>query len=156
MTRTARGLVTGLTLTLALLAGGCGGDDEDSKASDTPSSEAPTPTKDEFVQQADAICAAGNEELSTAADALGEAPTQEEIEGFASDTMVPNLQGQHDDIEALGAPEGDEDDVQAILDALQTGIDALTADPSLITSSDDPLADATDLAQTYGLQECGS
>ncbi len=70
------------------------------------------------------------------------------------DVLVPNVQGQHDDIDALGAPEGDEDDVQAILDALQEGIDAVEADPSLITSSDDPLGEASDLAGEYGLTDC--
>jgi len=132
---------------LALMAAGCGGGDDGGE-------DAAPLSKADFTTQADKICADGNAELESEAEALGDEPTQEQIEGFAADVLVPNLQGQHDDIADLGVPEGDEDDVKAILDSLQEGIDAVEADPSLITSSDDPLAEASDLAGDYGLTEC--
>jgi hypothetical protein len=139
-------LLPALLLPFALLVGGCGGDDE------------PEPlTKDEFTTQANKICSDGNEELEAAADELGDAPTEEQIEEFVTDTVVPNVQEQHDDIADLAAPEGDEDEVEAILDALQGGIDALEEDPAgAITSGDDPLAEASELAGDYGLTECAT
>jgi hypothetical protein len=143
---------------LLLAAGltGCGGDDDPKKAEES-SSAAPALSQADFLEQGNAICAAGNEEISTAADALGEAPGQEDIEGFTVDVLIPNVQGQHDAIDALGAPEGDEDTVDAILAALQDGIDALSDDPSLITQQDgDPFVEANQLASDYGLTECGS
>lgn len=145
MNRTS--LLPALLLSLSLVAAGCGGDDEGGE-------DAEPLSKADFTTQANKICADGNDELQTEAESLGEEPTQEQIEEFAVDVLVPNVQGQHDDIDALGAPEGDEDDVQAILDALQEGIDAVEADPSLITSSDDPLGEASDLAGEYGLTDC--
>ena len=45
--------------------------------------------------------------------------------------------------------------MQAILDALQSGIDAVEEDPvTLLASDDDPFDEANDLAEAYGLEEC--
>lgn len=141
-----------LVLAVGLLATGCGGGD-DSKASDEPTAAAIT--KADFTEQANAICAKGNAEIETAANALGDDPTTDQITQFATDTLVPNVQGQHDSISDLGAPKGDEVDVDAILTALQDGIDTLAADPAVITAEgDDPFAAANDLAAAYGLTDC--
>ena len=142
MKRTA--LLPALLLPLALLVA-CGGDE-------------PEPlTKDEFTTQANKICSDGNAELETAAEELGESPSEEQIEEFVTDAVLPNLQGQHDDLEDLAAPEGDEDEVEEILDALQDGIDGIEEDPAgAITSGEDPLAEASELAGDYGLTECAS
>lgn len=145
MNRTAA--LPALLLSLGLALTGCGGGGDDEEAAPEPISKA------DFTTQANKICADGSAELDAAADALGDAPTQEQIEGFAADTLVPNIQAQHDDIEALGAPEGDEDEVDAILAALQDGVDATEADPSAITSGD-PFAQANELAGAYGLTDC--
>lgn len=148
MNRTA--LLPALLLSLSLVAAGCGGDDAKDDEKAEPLSKA------DFTTQANKICADATAELEADAEELGDEPTQEQIEQFATDTLVPNLQDQHDDLADLGAPEGDEDEVEAILDSLQEGIDAVEADPSLITSSDDPLADASDLAGAYGLTDCAN
>ena len=145
MNRTA--LLPALLLTLGLAVSGCGGGDGDEDAAPEPISKA------DFSTQADKICADATADLTAAAEALGEDPSQEQIEAFASDSLVPSLQAQHDDIEALGAPEGDEDEVEAILTALQEGIDTVEADPGSITSSE-PFGEASELAADYGLEEC--
>lgn len=147
MNRTA--LLPALLLSVCLVATGCGGDDggDDEKAAEPLS-------KADFVTQADEICADGNAEIEAEAEAFPDEPSEEEIAQFADDILIPNIQGQHDDIDALGAPEGDEDDVQAVLDALQEGIDAVEADPNTLLSSDDPFTEANDLAGAYGLEEC--
>lgn len=148
-----------LLLAVGLAAGGCGGGADttgsDPSSSSSPSSAAPAISKVEFTDQANVICAKGSAEIEAAAKALGDSPTQAEIEAFAAGTLLDNVQAQHDAIAALGAPEGDEDEVNAILDSLQTGIEALKADPSIITSADsDPFAEANDLASRYGLSDC--
>lgn len=143
-------LLPALLLSLLLAVTGCGGGDgEDDSGADA----AEPISKADFIAQANTICADGSAEIETAADELGEAPTQDQIEQFATDTLVPNIQGQHDDIGALGAPEGDEDEVDAILAALQEGVDTVAGDPSTITSGD-PFAEANELAGAYGLTEC--
>lgn len=151
----ARILLPTLALGVSLALTGCGGNDgTDAKPSETTTSAAPAISTADFTEQANAVCSSGNAEIQSAADALGDAPSQDEIEAFAADTLVPNIQGQHDDIEALGAPEGSEADVTAMLDSLQGGIDAVQADPSLITSDTNPFGEANDLAGGLGLMEC--
>jgi hypothetical protein len=61
-------------------------------------------------------------------------------------------------IEALPAPSGDTEQVDAIVSAAQQGLDELKADPSLITAEgqDNPFAEANKLAKQYGLTACAS
>ena len=141
-----------LLLSLSSMLVACGGGEDSS----SPEPEAEPLSKAEFVEQADKICADGNQEIRTAAEEFPAQPSDEEVTQFAEEVLVPNIQQQHDDIAALGAPEGDEDAVQAILDALQEGIDVVEQDPATLLSSDDPFGEASDLAEAYGLVECSA
>jgi len=143
-----------LALALGLALTGCGGSDgSDSDAK----SDAPAISHDDFVEQANAICADANADLQAAGADLGTNPTQDDLVAFISDTAVPNFQGQHDAIAELGVPEGHEDDVDALLDALQDGIDKVTDDPDGAVSPDvDPFQDANAAATELGLTDCAS
>jgi hypothetical protein len=150
---------------VALVATGCGGDDDD----DTTAATTATTTaaageplsKQEFIAEADTICSQGDREINQAANETfggGQEPSQEEQEQFVTDTVLPNIQGQIDGIRALTPPEGDEDQVTAIVDAAQSGIDEVEQDPSAFTQQgggSDPFAEANRLAQDYGLTACG-
>ncbi|MCW2845071.1 MAG: hypothetical protein JWN22_2987 [Nocardioides sp.] len=153
MTRTHLLLPT-IALAVGLAVSGCGGKDDSGAKADPSASPTLSITTADFTTQANAICAAGNTDIQTAAGALGDSPTQEQMDAFASDTLVPNIQGQHDGIEELGAPDGSEADVTAMLDSLQSGIDAVTADPSIISGDTDPFGEANDLAAGLGLTDC--
>ena len=144
-----------LVLTLGGLVTGCGGSDgsDASDDADGGSSAAPAISHDDFIEQADAICTQASTDLGNAGADLG---PDDDLVAFIQDTAVPNFQAQHDDIEALGAPDGEEDDVQALLDALQDGIDAVSAAPEDFTSSDaNPFAEANTAADDLGLTVCG-
>ena len=153
-----------LAVSAALVAAGCGGDDETTSTTTsgasgaTGASGAPL-THAEYVAQADAICAAGDKEIEAAGQSLGDAPTEAVLEGFVDDTVVPAIQKQYDALAALPAPEGEEEQVDDLLSALQDGVDTLNEDPTLITagdSADGPFADANKAAQDFGLTACGS
>ncbi len=160
-------LIAGLVCAaFALAVAGCGGGD-DSSSTTTASSTAAGATaasgtplsKEEFIQQADAICKAGNQATNQAANDLftGGQPTQEQVNQFATDTLVPAIQGEIDQIGALTPPAGDEDEVQAILTAVSGALDKVKADPtSLFASADEgPFKEADQLAKAYGLTVCG-
>ena len=109
--------------------------------------------------QANAICKQGGDEIDEAAtEAFGKSrPSPEEIEQFTTETLVPNVQQQIDDLSALGAPEGDEAQVQEILDSAQSALEEVEADPTGVTeqpNGDDPFAETNRLATAYGLDEC--
>jgi hypothetical protein len=114
---------------------------------------------DEWVTQADEICAAGDQEVRQAASEQFDAqPSEQEAADFTAETVVPSLQQQHEEIAALPPPEGNEGDAQTMLTALEQGIAALEADPSAALQAqgpDSPFAEANEFAKKLGLRECG-
>jgi hypothetical protein len=139
-----------------VLAPGCGGDEEEGGFSPVVSDPA---SKVEFLRQADEICLSTESEIEAAADDLvgnKEEPTPDEVEEVALGVVVPALEAEVAAIGALGAPEGDEEQVQAILDATEAGIAEIEADPqSLLDNTPESLVEAEELARRYGSQQCG-
>jgi hypothetical protein len=143
-----------VAVAIALVGVGCG---DDSSSSGDSSSSASI-TKEEFVTQANAICAEGNKEIDAGAQETFSAgkPSEADIEKFATETLIPSVEQQVADIRALGAPEGDEDQVNAILDAADQGLEEAKSDPSVVADEKaDPFAEANKLANDYGISECG-
>jgi hypothetical protein len=148
----SRALATSIALVVvgAAIAVGCGGDD---------STTSEALSKSEFLKQGNAICKQGNQDINAAfKDALGGGgkPSQDELDQVVTDSVVPSIQGQIDDLSALTPPTGDEDTVNNILDEAQTALDQVKDDPSAITGKDDPFAQANQDAKAYGLTVCGS
>jgi hypothetical protein len=146
----------------ALAIAGCGGGSSSSTsgASGTSGAQGAALSKSEFLAKGNAICAKGNQELNAAGNkAFSDGqPSQAELDKFATDTIIPNIQQQIDGLDALPAPSGDEDQVQAIVDAAQSALDKAKQDPSVLTDQggSDPFAQANKLADAYGLTKCGS
>jgi hypothetical protein len=150
----------------AVAVAGCGGGDDSSSTTAstgvsgaTGASGAPL-TKEQFIQQADAICQEGNQATRQAANDLfsnGQQPTDEQVSQYVNDTLVPTIQSEVDQIGALTPPAGDEDDVQAILAAVSDALDQVKQSPSSLLASGDegPFAEADRLAVDYGLKVCG-
>ena len=157
-------VLAALAATAALAFAGCGGDDEDEPEALTGATGAEAvdiASKEDFIAAADAICA--EQEETGQADiqvALGgeTTPTEDQQIEIAETIVIPNLQNQHDLIADLPQPEGEEDEINDLLDELQAGIDAAEDDPeALVTAADGgPLAEAGAAATDYGLTECGS
>jgi hypothetical protein len=85
-------------------------------------------------------------------------PSQAEIESFVTETVVPSIQGQVDQIQALGAPDGDEDEIDGIVGDTEQILAQAKADPSIIAGEEngaDPFADVNRRLTAYGLTECG-
>jgi hypothetical protein len=134
---------------------GCGGGDDTSTGEPL--------SKSAFLAQGNTICENGDKEINAEAKKIftqQQAPSQATEEKFVTDTVIPKVQSQIDAIGNLPAPSGDEDEVQAIIDAAQSTLDKAKADPSLLTDQgggqSDPFAKADKLANAYGLDKCGS
>jgi hypothetical protein len=70
--------------------------------------------------------------------------------------MLPADQKQVEELEALGAPSGDGQQVEAMLAAMQQGVEAGEAQPpQKFISSESTLQKGRGLAQAYGLKACG-
>ena len=137
-------LLPALALSLSAALTGCGGSDDE------------TLTHDEFVTQANKICADGSAELEEATAAIGDAPTDEQIASFVTDTLVPNIDDQKEAIDDLSPPEDDEAAVEEMIDALGDGLDTLEDDPMAITASPGPFEAANTAATDLGLTDCAN
>jgi hypothetical protein len=145
-----------LTLSLLVLAlAGCGGEDEEG----FPAGVSQPATKVEFLREADRICVSSEARIEAAADDLLRergAPHPEQVERVALGIAVPALETEVRAIGSLTPPEGDEAEIEAILDATERGIAQIEADPRRLADGPPPgLREAQRLAERYGSTECG-
>jgi hypothetical protein len=154
-------LLFGGVLALALVAAGCGSSDDSS--TDTVDVSV-TVTKPELIKQGDAICKKGNEEIQAGFEQFGKEneiskgkePNKAQSVEIVEQVIVPNLRTQSELIRSIGAPEGDAEQIEEMLDSLDAAVEEAEDDPeALFDAEDDPFADANEKAQAYGFSECG-
>jgi len=144
-------------MSLALIAAGCGSSDD---STDTVE-ETVTLSKTEFIKQGDQICERAEKESETEAEEFAEEndfelekASEEQLEEAIGEVLVPALDRQVEEIKALGAPEGDEEQVEAITAALEDASADVADDPSQAFEGE-PLEKASKLAKEYGFEVCG-
>lgn len=142
---------------LAVLVAGCGGGDSTTDAT-------VTLTKAEFIKQGDAICKQGNAEIEAGFEDFSEdndipqnqEPSKTQGVEIVETVIVPNIKQQGEEIRALGAPEGEEGQVEDLLDSLDAAVSEAEEDPeSLFDEKSDPFAEANRQATDYGFEVCG-
>lgn len=127
----------------SLFAAACGGD---------------ALSEEEFVDQANEICADGSERLDALSADIeeelgGEEPTEEQIAEFAGD-FADELRGQIEDLRNLEGPSDLEGELDSILDDGEQIADQLDEDPSSLTSDEDAFDDINSRFEALGLDEC--
>lgn len=146
---------------LVALIAGCGGGDD--TTTDTVDVDV-TVTKAQLIKQGDAICKQGNEEIEEGFERFqdennipdGKEPSEEQGVEIVEQVLVPNLKTQAELIRGIGSPEGDEEQIEEMLDSLDQAIEEAEEDPEALFSEDtDPFGDANEKAQAYGFSECG-
>lgn len=140
-------ILLSLTVIGALAVAGCSGSDDSSDAL----------TKTEFIAQADEICKGASDSLKDAQTELGADATKDDYVAFINDTYLPELKDESSALKELTPPSEDEGAVDEIIASLDDGIDSIESDPEILLTegADDPLADATEQAKTFGLEVCG-
>jgi citrate lyase beta subunit len=140
----------------------CGGDND---SSDGGESSAGTISKDEFIEQADAICADSADAQQEVQADLEAAASPEEA-AAAYEQLAELSQGVNDEINALGRPEGDEeliDDLAAKQDDLVGMVldlaDAIRAQDQAAVEEvsaelDDLLGETAEISEAYGFEVC--
>jgi hypothetical protein len=132
-------------------AAGCGGSDDD----DSTGPETSDLTKQEWIAQADQICVEGDKDIGRQAGEFFDGkPTPAESTQFSHEVVLPSIQAQVDQIRELGAPEGDEEQVEAMLDAVDEGLAKAETDGSALQEG--ALDEGTALVQAYGATACGA
>ncbi len=163
---------------IALLFSGCGGSSGDSSSSSDTSGggasgdtqivvEGNSLTKAEFIKQADRICEQQRgqfeekfEEIVGAGGLNALASVKlPKAEALVYEAYAPPHEQIVEQVSALGAPDGDEQVITALLEAIQTGVDEAEREPlkfSQSTKEDFPsVAKAERLSIEYGLNICG-
>jgi hypothetical protein len=144
----------------ALLVSGCGGGSDDSSSVSSLSKKA-------FIVKADAICQKGSERMQAElfkvlrkdkVNGKLKKPSLADNEKFIVTVLVPSLKREIAELKALGAPEGDEERVDAIVAALEEGLETAEGNPEAVAagSSDMVFGIPSRLAGEYGLAVCGS
>jgi hypothetical protein len=144
-------------LAVALPVAGCGG------GGGGESSNGPTISKAAFVKKADAICKGSIERIEKSFVAYlrksggGIHPGKAAEEELVGKVLVPSVKREVKELRALGAPSGDEARVDAIVEALEEGVETAESDPKAVTNSSEVVFGiASRLAKEYGLEACGS
>jgi hypothetical protein len=151
--RSLGGLFFAAMLSIAALdLAACGGGAKAKTA--TADTSAPAITKSEFVRRANAICAKGNAENKAAGAKLGSEPAEAQVVAFVRETEVPSVQAQINALKALGAPPGDSAKVSKMLTLAQAAVDAVKAQPTIVTSGANVFARFAQVAHPYGLISC--
>jgi hypothetical protein len=125
---------------------GCGSSSED------------TLSKAEFEKQAAAICKKSEEERGKAiasvienADPKGDQQAQQEQ---VIKKAMPTYEEAAQQIEDLGAPEGQEEKVEALVEAMEEAADKSNADPHTAVASNVFFRKADKIAQEFKLSGC--
>jgi hypothetical protein len=150
------GALAGLAV-LAVVVAGCGSSSDDTSSTASLS-------KAEFVKQGNAICKEGNEKIESEFEKFAKennlskkkAPTEAQLEEAAHKFLIPTITKQVEGLRALGAPSGEEEKVNTLLDDAEEALEEVEEDPSLLSDEkNEPFEDVNKEARAVGLTTCG-
>ncbi len=144
-------------LTLALAFSACGGDGGGGGGG---------PSKAEFIEEADAICAEGSgraEQIAREGFSDPQNPTPEEVLAIV-EQLIPLQRETTADVHALDKPEGEEDEINALLDQADAATDRAEEEidtpeeaVAVVQASDtpqDPFHEVNQAFAAYGFEAC--
>ena len=148
-------------LAVALIVAGCGGGGGGELSTSSISKAA-------FIKKLDAICAKGNEKAEanfgayakknnfTPAD-LNKKMSEAEAAELAETVLLPAVKQEVVQIRKLSVPSSDRDRIEAMLDAIEEGIETTERIPKVVLEEISVgFGVANRLAKEYGLQVCGN
>ena len=146
--RIAKSVVIGLVAALVLVS--CGDDDEDALS------------EEELVRQGNEICASHAKNIEDAARSQfgtsREVPSVQQVEDFANNVVVREIDHMVDMLEDLKPPDDEEEEFEEFLSETRSALDDdVKQDPVTILSEEsrsDPFAKANEKAEDVELEEC--
>jgi hypothetical protein len=154
-----RRMICGLALMAALIVGvcvaGCG------SGSSTTTETTAAITKAEFVAKGNAVCVKGEKAQEAEINAYvkkngleKQKPTKAQNVEIVETVLAPNIQSQIDGVKALGAPSGEEQQVNFALELAQQTLEKIEANPELAFGKGNAFAAAGKQLHALGLKEC--
>jgi len=147
----SKGIVGALLVGLfavAFLIAGCGGGDETTSL-----------TRAQFVKQANTICKRQEERRENIIRKAIAGQDQTKLLPLAKREevvveTVPPYEAMAEELDALGAPEGDEQKVETIVAEMEKAAKSVRSDPKTALETTTQFQEASNLATRYGLAEC--
>lgn len=145
-----KGAVFALVAALAALLAfaGCGGGDDTTEI-----------TKAEFTKQANAGCKEHTKERDelfkqVSSEIDPSEVTRADQEDLISEVLLPPFEKDIENLKSLGAPAGDEQQVEEIIKAMEDAVKDVEAKPLVALRSSSQFAEARAAAVKYGLDDC--
>jgi hypothetical protein len=163
--RSKRLLVTALSIAGVVAAGcGGGGDAATGTAASTATSNpttVKTPTKAEFLAQANAACRkvrTGLAQRVARFERGGEGGKTEPLADAVHFVFLPTIEAQVFEIEKLGAPAGQAEQINHLLDAERDAIDRVAVKPRVasVAIAEKQFGEPNRLFKAYGLSACAT
>lgn len=127
---------------------------------DTPVEGTKPLTKAKLIEEGDLLCRRASlsisSELAPTEGKKAKKPSKKETEEQIVDVVMPIIQREAGYLDALAPPPGDEDEMDAIVKALEDGVAKTEANPGLVLEGKNPLAKAESLSRKYGFKVCGN
>lgn len=136
-----------MLLALGVWVAACGGGGGSSSAA-----EASALTKAQFIKAADAICRKADEEQLESLSREGKAKPKPGLEELIVNVSVPPAEKELKGIEELGAPAGDEQEIEAILQEVRQAIRQTEENPMAANRSG--LTATNQRAARFGFKDC--
>jgi len=154
-----RRMICGLALMTALIVGACVAGCGSSSSTTTETTAAIT--KVEFVTKGNAVCVKGEKAQEAEINAYikkngleKQKPTKAQNVEIVETVLAPNIQSQIDGVKALGAPSGEEQQVNSALELSQQTLEKIEANPELAFGKGNAFAAAGKQLHALGLKEC--
>jgi hypothetical protein len=151
---TGRGAFVAAAMAVALVATGCGGGDSATSTASV--------SKAAFIKKLDAVCQKGTERMQRAILVFlkehkdVQRPNKAQSEKLVGTAIVPSVKTELKELKALAEPEGDEERVNAIISALEEGLETAEDNPEAVVGSSDAVFGIFGrLAGEYGAEACG-
>ncbi|HEY6730437.1 MAG TPA: hypothetical protein VI039_05370 [Solirubrobacterales bacterium] len=143
--------IAAVLVAMILVVSGCGSD------SDT-SSDAPL-TRAEFQKQANEICKTGHQEAEASFEEASQGSKPGDFDDAAKEDLVTEAfvdpySEMVEGLQDLSPPAGDEQEVEAIIAAMEKGLERLEDDPLSGLTSVSMFKEANKLNAKYGLESC--
>lgn len=138
-----------VAVVIAVMGIGCG-----SSGSDTTTTAL---TKDQFIKKAEAICQTGKKEKEEALASLSSeyAPTASPAEKEeAVLKLVEPYQKMTSRLASLGTPEKEGEQIGTLVEAMESAVAQVHANPQTALVSDAPFKKANETAEALGLRDC--
>lgn len=139
-----------LGVAITSIAMGCGG------------GGTPALSKAEVIKQGDAICEKADAKQEAGINKYGkEHPKGQFTEKGEQEKLVrvvglPPILMEAEELRDLSAPEGQQDEIEAIATAIESAVEKGESNPSSILNGEGPFSKADKLAREYGFKACAA